>query len=159
MTTEGTHRVDRESATRELAARFARQLRAGDLVAITGPLGAGKTTFVRGLLRALGYEGRVRSPTFTLLHGYPTDPPVHHADFYRLADPEELVALGLDELRERGDVLLVEWADRIPEIERAATWRVHIETPANAGSRRTIRIARMPAPGRLRMARRGFYHG
>ncbi len=136
----GTHHIDSEAATHQLAAEFADTLRPGDLVSLLGPLGAGKTTFVRGVMRAMGYAGRVRSPTFTLINPYPTTPPVHHADVYRLSDPDELVALGLDDIREEGGVLLVEWADRIPELDEAATWRITITPDETDLDRRVIEI-------------------
>ena len=87
--------------------------RAPVVVHLEGPLGAGKTTLVRGLLRGLGHEGRVRSPTFTLLEPY--DLPgcdVVHLDLYRLADPGELDYLGIEDLLRPGGLVLVEWAER-----------------------------------------------
>lgn len=133
--------VHHEDDTRQLAARFGHQLREGDIVALTGPLGAGKTTFVRGLLYGLGYLGRVRSPTFTLINSYDTVPPVHHADLYRLNTPDELIALGIDDLRETGGILLIEWADKIPGLAKIASWYVDIE-PHGDSDRRTIRFSR-----------------
>ena len=100
-------------ATRALAARLARCLRAGDLVLLEGDLGAGKTEFARAVIRVLaGAPMAVPSPTFTLLQTY--DLPgleVGHADLYRIADPGELIELGLEECLTRG-ALLVEWPDR-----------------------------------------------
>lgn len=94
-------------------ARVAELLRPGDVVALTGGLGAGKTTLARAIIAALGYQGEVPSPTFTIIETY--DPPavklpLVHADFYRLEDPEEVHELGLDEYRE-GAALLAEWPD------------------------------------------------
>ena len=83
------------------------------VVHLEGPLGAGKTTLVRGLLRGLGHAGRVRSPTFTLLEPY--DLPacdVAHLDLYRLADPGELEYLGLADMLRPGTLVLVEWAEK-----------------------------------------------
>ncbi|WP_120075542.1 tRNA (adenosine(37)-N6)-threonylcarbamoyltransferase complex ATPase subunit type 1 TsaE [Aurantiacibacter odishensis] len=91
--------------------RIAANLRAGDVVALTGGLGTGKTTLSRAILAALGHEGDVPSPTFTIIETYEhLDPPVVHADFYRLEDPAEVEQLGLDDYRE-GAVLLAEWPD------------------------------------------------
>ncbi len=91
--------------------RIAAQLRPGDVVALTGGLGTGKTTLSRAILTALGHEGDVPSPTFTIIETYEhLDPPVVHADFYRLEDPSEVEQLGLDDYRE-GAVLLAEWPD------------------------------------------------
>ena len=102
-----------ERATRELAARVAPHLAAGDLLVLSGPLGSGKTFFARALCRALGLPPSVRvpSPTFTLVHEHPTTPPVSHADLYRLRDENDVRGLGLDAQRDEGRVLLVEWGE------------------------------------------------
>lgn len=93
-------------------ARIAVQLRAGDAVALTGNLSAGKTTLARAILVALGHLGEVPSPTFTILETYDMlDPPVVHADFYRLEHPKEAEELGLGDYRE-GRALLAEWPER-----------------------------------------------
>lgn len=90
-------------------ARIAAVLRAGDVVALSGGLGAGKTTLARGVIAALGHRGEVPSPTFTILETYDAlDPPLVHADFYRLDDPSEADELGLDDYRD-GAALLAEW--------------------------------------------------
>lgn len=94
-------------------AAIAARLRAGDVVALTGGLGAGKTTLARAILAGLGHEGEVPSPTFTIIETYDS-PPLRlaavHADFYRLEDSAELAEIGLDDYRE-GAVLLAEWPD------------------------------------------------
>jgi tRNA threonylcarbamoyladenosine biosynthesis protein TsaE len=92
------------------------------VVHLEGPLGAGKTTLARGLLRGLGHEGRVRSPTFTLLEPYElAGCTVIHLDLYRLADPAELDYLGLVDMLAPGSLVLVEWAarggDRLPQAD------------------------------------------
>ena len=101
------------AATAAFGARIAAVLRAGDVVALSGGLGAGKTTLARAIIAALGYQGEVPSPSFAIIETY--DPPLLrlplvHADFYRLNDPGELAELGLDHYRE-GAALLAEWPE------------------------------------------------
>ena len=101
-------------------ARIAAQLRAGDVVALEGGLGAGKTTLARAILAALGHEGEVPSPTFTIIETYAAPPlrlAVVHADFYRLDHPDELLEIGLDDYR-AGAALLAEWPDHAGGFER-----------------------------------------
>lgn len=91
--------------------RIAKKLRAGDVIALSGGLGAGKTTLARAIIAALGHRGEVPSPTFAILEVYnELDPPVVHADFYRLRSPAEAEELGLDDYR-AGAVLIAEWPD------------------------------------------------
>lgn len=103
--------LDREEDTAGLARSLAPHLRGGDLLVLTGGLGAGKTFFTRALCHALGLseDERVTSPTFTLVHEYETNPPLLHADLYRLAQEEEVFELGLETQRAEGRLLVVEW--------------------------------------------------
>jgi tRNA threonylcarbamoyladenosine biosynthesis protein TsaE len=102
-----------EVATAALARRLAGLLRPGDRVALNGPMGAGKTTFVRHLVAALGGDATcVTSPTYTLLHRYESDPPVIHVDACRLHSPGQLAALGFDELGAEA-IAVVEWAAQV----------------------------------------------
>lgn len=106
------------AATEAFGAALARALRAGDVVALFGSLGAGKTTLARGVLRGLGHAGDVASPTFPIVVAYePPDVrlPVLHVDLYRIEDPSELAELGLDEALADG-VLLIEWPERLPSL-------------------------------------------
>lgn len=101
-----------EATTLALGARLAQVVGPG-LIRLQGELGAGKTCLVRGLLRGLGYQGRVKSPTYTLVEPYPTDRiAVSHWDLYRLRSAEELDALGLREHDRAHELLLVEWPER-----------------------------------------------
>ncbi|MFN4018972.1 MAG: tRNA (adenosine(37)-N6)-threonylcarbamoyltransferase complex ATPase subunit type 1 TsaE [Erythrobacter sp.] len=102
------------AAVADFGARIAACLRAGDVVALEGGLGAGKTTLARAILSGLGHRGEVPSPSFTIIETYDAPPlrvAVVHADFYRLENPEELAEIGLDDYRE-GAVLIAEWPDR-----------------------------------------------
>lgn len=102
-----------ESEMLALGASLAVRFQAGGVVYLRGELGAGKTTLVRGLLRGLGFEGRVKSPSFGLLESYALDGlAVHHLDLYRLGDAAELEFLGLEDLFDGRVLLLVEWAER-----------------------------------------------
>ncbi|HEY9556199.1 MAG TPA: tRNA (adenosine(37)-N6)-threonylcarbamoyltransferase complex ATPase subunit type 1 TsaE [Acidimicrobiales bacterium] len=99
--------------TRRLAEAVAELARAGDIIVLTGDLGAGKTAFVQGFGRALGVTDRITSPTFTLVHVYEGRLPIHHLDVYRLEQLEEAADLDLPEMLDAGGVVLIEWGDSI----------------------------------------------
>jgi tRNA threonylcarbamoyladenosine biosynthesis protein TsaE len=102
-----------EATTRAIGAALAGLLRPGDVVGLTGDLGAGKTRLVQGAAAALGVTDPVVSPTFMLVREYDGDPPVHHVDAYRLSGPLELEDLGLEEVLAPDAVVFVEWSDRV----------------------------------------------
>jgi tRNA threonylcarbamoyladenosine biosynthesis protein TsaE len=107
-----------EAATIAIGRRLSKALRAGDVITLSGPLSAGKTTLVRGLLKALGHQGEVPSPSFAIVQPYESlKLPVWHVDLYRIDDPSELAELGLEDIREDG-VLIIEW----PEHGDATAW-------------------------------------
>lgn len=106
--------------TEALASEFAVAVRPGDLVALEGELGVGKTTFVRGVLRAVGYDGPVRSPTFNLMQVYETTPPILHADLFRVASA---VGIGLEDFFAT-HVSFIEWPDRASELFDDLAWRL-----------------------------------
>ena len=126
--------------TEALAERLAPSLRAGDLVLLVGELGAGKTTFVRGLARGMGLHADVMSPTFQLVRIYPGAPPLAHVDLYRLGDDAELEGLGLDELLDDG-VGVVEWGERL-----RARDAVRVEIERLGPDRRRLRLERGGRP-------------
>jgi tRNA threonylcarbamoyladenosine biosynthesis protein TsaE len=102
-----------ESATEALGARVGQMLTPGIVIWLTGDLGAGKTTLTRGLLRALGHAGAVKSPTYTLLEPYVVSKmALYHFDFYRFSEPQEFLDAGLEEYFAEDAVCLVEWADK-----------------------------------------------
>jgi tRNA threonylcarbamoyladenosine biosynthesis protein TsaE len=104
-----------------------RTLRAGDVVALYGELGAGKTCFVQGLVRGLDVTGHATSPTFVLVNEYRGRLPVHHVDAYRTESLTELIDLGLLDLMGGDGVTLIEWADKAEPLLPRRTIRVRIE--------------------------------
>ncbi|MFH2204711.1 MAG: tRNA (adenosine(37)-N6)-threonylcarbamoyltransferase complex ATPase subunit type 1 TsaE [Elusimicrobiota bacterium] len=130
-----------EEQTLAFAAKLAKAVKPG-VICLSGPLGAGKTTFVRGFLRGLGYRGAVRSPTFALVHEYPrVKPRVYHLDLYRIEDSGELDGMGLEDcLSDVGAVSLIEW----PEIAagRLPARRVDISFAHARGGGRSLRLRR-----------------
>ncbi|HUA81486.1 MAG TPA: tRNA (adenosine(37)-N6)-threonylcarbamoyltransferase complex ATPase subunit type 1 TsaE [Dyella sp.] len=114
-----------EEATHALGAQFAHALHGGLVIYLRGELGAGKTSFARALLSALGVGERIKSPTYSLVEGYQAKDgrPAWHLDLYRIADPGELEWLGLDALSDPEAVVLVEWPERgkgalpMPDVE------------------------------------------
>lgn len=118
------HHAATETDTRALGATLAGRLRVGDTVLLEGPLGSGKTTLVRGLVEALGHHGPVRSPTFNLIQIFPTEPPIAHADLYRVGTSE---GVGLEDYLDT-HLCLIEWPDRAKGLVDAHfAWQVTIE--------------------------------
>lgn len=105
-----------EAETDQAGQRLAQFLSAGDVVALIGDLGAGKTRFVKAIASGIGVPAdEVNSPTFTLIHEYEGRLPIRHCDTYRLRSPEEFADLGLEDLFASDGIALVEWADRVEE--------------------------------------------
>ena len=143
---EQTFESDSVAATEAIAAQVAASLRGGECIALDGDLGAGKTQFVRGLVRALGGEPRqVSSPTFVLLHIYSQNAeqqvlrmPVYHLDAYRVSGAQELDAIGFTELLEQGGVVIVEWAERVSDLLPLNRISIRIEHIGATARRITI---------------------
>ena len=129
--------------TESLGESLAHHLEPGDVLALSGPLGAGKTRFVVGLARGLDVAARVRSPSFTLVAEYHGRLPLLHVDLYRLA-PTEADGLGLEEALERG-VLAVEWGEKLPTWLRARALAIEFEIVSE--TERAL-VARAPEPVR-----------
>lgn len=123
-------RLQGEEAQVAFGERLGHALGGRGLVFLQGPLGAGKTTLVRGVLRARGHRGAVKSPTYTLIEPYELpEGRLYHLDLYRLGDPEELEYLGLREMLDEAAILLVEWPERgsgwlpVPDLEIGLAYR------------------------------------
>jgi len=109
--------------TSEIGRQLAAQLRAGDVLALAGDLGAGKTQFVKGMAMALGVEIEVTSPTFTLIHEYPGRLPLFHIDLYRLESEDEVLKIGIDDYLDGEGVTVIEWADKFETLmPRGVRW-------------------------------------
>ena len=120
--------------TAAAGARIARQLRQGDVITLSGPLGVGKTALARGVLAALGHEGEVPSPSFAIVQPYEElEPPVWHVDLYRIERVSELDELGLEAAKE--GVLMVEWPEKAGEAAWPQALRLSLDF-AEAGARR-----------------------
>ncbi len=117
------------SQTEQIAADLACTIRPGDCITLTGELGAGKTQFVRGLVKALGGDGRaVSSPTYVLLHVYPTPTTqVFHLDAYRVHGSDDFQQIGFEELLDQQGIVIIEWPSRVKELIPSNHISVNIE--------------------------------
>lgn len=130
--------------TFEWGRRFADDLRTGDVIALCGNLGAGKTQVTKGIVAGIGSRAEVTSPTFTLVHEYVDGRlPVFHFDFYRIESETEILSLGWDEYLDENGVMVVEWADRFPRLMPGhARWLLLETVSENA---RSIREGARPS--------------
>lgn len=110
--------------TERIGSLLGEMLTRGDIIALAGELGTGKTTFVRGMAQGMGIEGKeVASPSFTLVNEYEGPLPLFHLDLYRLEDEQELLGIDYDEYIRGDGVTVIEWADRIPQaVPRESLW-------------------------------------
>ena len=122
--------------TEDIGAQLARTLRPGAVLAYQGDLGMGKTAFTRGLARGLGCEGRVTSPTFTIVNEYEGRVPLFHFDMYRLEDADALFDIGWEDYLARGGVCAVEWSERVEgALPPDTVWVTIGRSPENDGWR------------------------
>lgn len=126
--------------TEAFGERLAKHLRPGDVVALVGALGVGKTAFTRGLARGLGCCMRVTSPTFAIVNEYDASLPLFHFDLYRLDSAEELYDIGWDDYLERGGICVVEWSERATSALPVGTIVVEIAR-GETNSTRVITVA------------------
>lgn len=127
-----------EAETSKIGYELASKLTPGDVIAMYGDLGAGKTAFVRGLAEGLGLDARVSSPTFTIVNEYMGKIPLFHFDMYRLSDADELFEIGWEDYLTRNGVCVVEWSENVEEAFYNDTIRVYIEKTGD--SSRKIKI-------------------
>lgn len=133
------HLTRSEAETEALAARLGADFQGGEVVLLSGELGAGKTAFVRGLARGVGADPQdVASPTFVLLTHYPGRLVLHHVDLYRLSGGGDDRELGLEELPGEKGVLAVEWPERLSETPWEGPWRITLEHAGGDQRRLTI---------------------
>ena len=144
-----TLEADGPDRTEAIGEAWGRALEGGELLLLTGDLGAGKTTLVRGIARGLGVPFGVKSPTFAILLSYPGRRMLHHIDLYRLSDPRDLEELGLDDLFGPDSVTVVEWGERLGET--APSDAVRVTLLETAPGKRTLSL-RGPRPLALRLA-------
>ena len=128
--------------TRAAGEALAPLLGSGDVISLTGDLGAGKTTFVQGVARALGIAEHVVSPTFTLVREYAGTFPVYHFDVYRLDHLQEVLDLGFEEILDRGGIVFIEWGDAIEALLPDAYLQVELTIPEEESRRRLALWAR-----------------
>lgn len=122
--------------TEALGADYAKTLQPGDVVAFSGDLGAGKTAFTRGVLRGLGYNGRVTSPTFAIANEYETPGgAVAHFDLYRILDSESLFEIGFEEYLDGRRIVLIEWSENAGSYLPDSCKTVHISYGADNNER------------------------
>jgi tRNA threonylcarbamoyladenosine biosynthesis protein TsaE len=128
-----------EQQTRQLASDFAKTLKGGEKICLVGPLGAGKTTFVRGFVEAFNYASAdVQSPTFTLVREYGNSPLIYHVDLYRLNKEEDIFEAGIYEILTGNDLVILEWADNLKQYYPRPSIRVEMEHRGD--NQREIRI-------------------
>lgn len=124
--------ISNDLEMQEFGAKLAVSAKAGDVFLLRGDLGAGKTTLVRGFLRGLGFEGKVKSPTYTLVESYDTVPQVNHFDLYRLLSIEQLEEIGFSEYLNSEAICLIEWPDLARPLLPKNVTEVNIEIQGDA---------------------------
>ncbi|HAA25925.1 MAG TPA: tRNA (adenosine(37)-N6)-threonylcarbamoyltransferase complex ATPase subunit type 1 TsaE [Ruminiclostridium sp.] len=130
-----------ENDTIELGEKTAGQMKPGDIIALEGELGTGKTVFVKGVAKGLNIREHVTSPTFNIVHSYEDGSiTLHHFDVYRVSDEDELFEIGFEEYLYKGDICIIEWADLIKNMLPENTVWIKIERTDNNPDQRIITI-------------------
>ncbi len=129
-------RIENEQSAREFGKELAQRLKPGDVLALIGDLGTGKTTLTRYIAEGLGVTEQVTSPTFTIVREYTSGRlPLYHFDVYRLSGGEELFETGAEEYFDAGGVCVIEWADRIAEVLPDETLCIFMQYGEREGER------------------------
>lgn len=127
MSKEQMYPVNSEAETQALAKKLASAIQKGAVITLEGTLGAGKTTFVRGFVEALGGDpGQVSSPTFSIIHLYEANAPIAHVDAYRIESEAEAIQAGIGELFDGNQIVLVEWPEHITQLLPEPVIRIEI---------------------------------
>lgn len=135
--------VSSESELKTFIQDWVQQLKPGQVIFLQGDLGAGKTTWVRYVLRALGYQDKVKSPTYTLVESYPLpSSTVHHFDLYRIQDPEELFFIGWEEYFGDHSLVFIEWPEMAKGALPKADWLIQLALVENEPEKRRVVIFR-----------------
>ncbi len=122
--------------TEDFGKEFAESLEKGSVIALMGPLGAGKTTLSKAIAKGLGVTETITSPTFTIVQEYESGRlPLSHFDVYRVHDEEELFEMGFEEYLNKGGVCLIEWADLIEDMLPSKTIKIYIDYGENENER------------------------
>ena len=119
--------------TREIAKQLSQRFSAGDVICLSGDLGAGKTAFVSGFVLGFGFDGYVSSPTFALIHEYPAEVPIYHFDMYRIENEDDAYAAGVDEYLYGDGICLIEWSENIRELLPQGYYTVTIRKDVSKG--------------------------
>ena len=126
-------------ATQKFAAALSKTLSPRSLIALSGDLGSGKTTFMQGLIQGFGgSQAMVQSPTFVYLHHYPTTPPVYHFDLYRLRSIDDFYAMGFEEYFEKDGITAIEWPERIASILPSTAIKIQLSVVSETARRLVI---------------------
>ena len=135
------HLSSSSKKTQEIARKFAKSLKEEDVVALTGELGSGKTTFVQGLADGLGVTDFVNSPTFKLVNEFSGRLTLYHFDFYRLDSSMDLVKIGFEEYINSKGITVIEWADKFPELIPDKHFAISFQFDRSDENNRRIEIA------------------
>jgi tRNA threonylcarbamoyladenosine biosynthesis protein TsaE len=128
-----------EQETLNWALSFAKNLKPGDVVALEGGLGAGKTAICKGICKGLGFEGMVNSPSYSIVHEYPNEPPIYHLDLYRLKKTDDLYDIGIELFTFSKGITLIEWPQMAGSFPLNITYNIKIGI-SNESERKIIVI-------------------